>query len=98
MFRTSGTSAAAKSSPLGRALRNLAVIRAHVTLQLDHTATTPAACTSASRRWAVLRIPLSSHLHRGMTPLLDSWCLRKLLCAGRWRLTAAGSDDVTTSG
>src|SRR6202522_719751 len=40
MFRTSGTSAAGKSSPLGRALRNLAVIRTHVTLQLDHTATT----------------------------------------------------------
>jgi 3-hydroxy-9,10-secoandrosta-1,3,5(10)-triene-9,17-dione monooxygenase len=39
MFRTSGTSAAGKSSPLGRALRNLAVIRTHVTLQLDHTAT-----------------------------------------------------------
>jgi 3-hydroxy-9,10-secoandrosta-1,3,5(10)-triene-9,17-dione monooxygenase len=38
MFRTAGTSAAAKSSPLGRALRNLAVIRTHVTLQLDHTA------------------------------------------------------------
>ncbi len=38
MFRTSGTSAAAKSSPLGRALRNLAVVRTHVTLQLDHTA------------------------------------------------------------
>jgi 3-hydroxy-9,10-secoandrosta-1,3,5(10)-triene-9,17-dione monooxygenase len=39
MFRTSGTSAASKSSPLGRALRNLAVIRTHVTLQFDHTAT-----------------------------------------------------------
>lgn len=39
MFRTSGTSAATKSSPLGRALRNLAVIRTHVTLQSDHTAT-----------------------------------------------------------
>ncbi len=39
MFRTSGTSAAAKNSPIGRALRNLAVIRTHVTLQLDHTAT-----------------------------------------------------------
>ena len=39
MFRTSGTSAAGKASPLGRALRNLAVIRTHVTLQLDHTAT-----------------------------------------------------------
>jgi 3-hydroxy-9,10-secoandrosta-1,3,5(10)-triene-9,17-dione monooxygenase len=39
MFRTSGTSAASKSSPLGRTLRNLAVIRTHVTLQLDHTAT-----------------------------------------------------------
>jgi 3-hydroxy-9,10-secoandrosta-1,3,5(10)-triene-9,17-dione monooxygenase len=38
MFRTSGTSAASKSSPLGRTLRNLAVIRTHVTLQLDHTA------------------------------------------------------------
>jgi 3-hydroxy-9,10-secoandrosta-1,3,5(10)-triene-9,17-dione monooxygenase len=38
MFRTSGTSAAAKSSPLGRTLRNLAVIRTHVTLQSDHTA------------------------------------------------------------
>jgi len=38
MFRTAGTSAASKSSPLGRALRNLAVIRTHVTLQLDHTA------------------------------------------------------------
>jgi len=38
MFRTRGTSAA-KSSPLGRALRNLAVIRTHVTLQLYHTAT-----------------------------------------------------------
>lgn len=39
MFRTSGTSAASKNSPLGRALRNLAVIRTHVTLQHDHTAT-----------------------------------------------------------
>jgi len=39
MFRTAGTSAAAKSSPLGRALRNLAVIRTHVTLHFDHTAT-----------------------------------------------------------
>ena len=38
MFRTSGTSAAAKSSPLGRTLRNLAVVRTHVTLQFDHTA------------------------------------------------------------
>jgi 3-hydroxy-9,10-secoandrosta-1,3,5(10)-triene-9,17-dione monooxygenase len=39
MFRTSGTAGAAKSSPLGRVLRNLAVIRTHVTLQSDHTAT-----------------------------------------------------------
>jgi 3-hydroxy-9,10-secoandrosta-1,3,5(10)-triene-9,17-dione monooxygenase len=38
MFRTSGTSAAAKGSPLGRTLRNLAVIRTHITVQLDHTA------------------------------------------------------------
>jgi len=39
MFRTSGTSAAAKTAPLGRALRNLAVIRTHVTLQTPHTTT-----------------------------------------------------------
>jgi 3-hydroxy-9,10-secoandrosta-1,3,5(10)-triene-9,17-dione monooxygenase len=39
MFRTSGTSAASKTSALGRTLRNLAVIRTHVTLQHDHTAT-----------------------------------------------------------
>ncbi|HTR39161.1 MAG TPA: hypothetical protein VMH80_24965 [Bryobacteraceae bacterium] len=39
MFRTSGTSAANKAAPLGRALRNLAVIRTHVTLQTDHTST-----------------------------------------------------------
>jgi len=38
MFRTSGTSAANKAAPLGRVLRNLAVVRTHVTLQLDHTA------------------------------------------------------------
>jgi len=38
MFRTSGTSAAATTAPLGRYLRNLAVIRTHVTLQHDHTA------------------------------------------------------------
>jgi len=37
MFRTSGTSAAAKSAPLGRYFRNLAVIRTHVTVQQDHT-------------------------------------------------------------
>ena len=38
MFRTSGTSAASKAAPLGRYFRNLAVIRTHVTQQLDHTA------------------------------------------------------------
>jgi 3-hydroxy-9,10-secoandrosta-1,3,5(10)-triene-9,17-dione monooxygenase len=38
LFRTSGTSAAAKNSPLARILRNLAVTRTHVTLQTDHTA------------------------------------------------------------
>jgi 3-hydroxy-9,10-secoandrosta-1,3,5(10)-triene-9,17-dione monooxygenase len=38
MFRTSGTSAAAKAAPLGRYFRNLAVIRTHVTMQRDHTA------------------------------------------------------------
>ena len=38
MFRTSGTSAAAKTALLGRYFRNLAVIRTHVTTQKDHTA------------------------------------------------------------
>jgi len=38
MFRTSGTSAANKTAPLGRYFRNLAVIRTHITLQHDHTA------------------------------------------------------------
>ena len=38
MFRTAGTSSAAKTAPLGRYFRNLAVIRTHVTLQVDHTA------------------------------------------------------------
>lgn len=37
MFRTSGTSAAAKTAPLGRYFRNLAVIRTHITTQRDHT-------------------------------------------------------------
>ena len=39
MLRTSGTSAATKTAPLGRYFRNLAVIRTHVTMQSDHTAT-----------------------------------------------------------
>jgi len=38
MLRTSGTSAVAKTSPLGRYFRNLAVIRTHITLQHHHTA------------------------------------------------------------
>jgi 3-hydroxy-9,10-secoandrosta-1,3,5(10)-triene-9,17-dione monooxygenase len=38
MFQTSGTSAAAKTAPLGRYFRNLAVIRTHITLQCNHTA------------------------------------------------------------
>jgi len=38
MFRTSGTSAATKTAPLGRYFRNLAVIRTHITTQRDHTA------------------------------------------------------------
>jgi 3-hydroxy-9,10-secoandrosta-1,3,5(10)-triene-9,17-dione monooxygenase len=38
MFRTSGTSAAAKTAPLGRYFRNLAVIRTHITMQSDQTA------------------------------------------------------------
>jgi 3-hydroxy-9,10-secoandrosta-1,3,5(10)-triene-9,17-dione monooxygenase len=37
MFRTAGSASAAKSSPLGRYFRNLAVIRTHITLQLSHT-------------------------------------------------------------
>lgn len=38
MFRTAGTSSATSTAPLGRYFRNLAVIRTHLTLQLDHTA------------------------------------------------------------
>jgi len=38
MLRTSGTSAASKSAPLGRYFRNLAVLRTHITMQRDHTA------------------------------------------------------------
>jgi len=38
MFRTAGSSSATASSPLGRYFRNLAVIRTHITLQLDRTA------------------------------------------------------------
>jgi 3-hydroxy-9,10-secoandrosta-1,3,5(10)-triene-9,17-dione monooxygenase len=38
MLSTSGTSAAAKTAPLGRYFRNLAVIRTHITMQRDHTA------------------------------------------------------------
>ncbi len=38
MFRTAGTSSATATAPLGRAFRNLAVIRTHITLQSDHTA------------------------------------------------------------
>jgi 3-hydroxy-9,10-secoandrosta-1,3,5(10)-triene-9,17-dione monooxygenase len=37
MFRTGGSSAAAKSSPLGRYFRSLAVIRTHIGTQRDHT-------------------------------------------------------------
>lgn len=38
MLRTSGTSAASKTAPLGRYFRNLAIIRTHVTMQHEHTA------------------------------------------------------------
>ena len=38
MLRTSGTSAAGKTAPLGRYFRNLAVMRTHITMQPDHTA------------------------------------------------------------
>jgi len=37
MFRTAGSASAAKSSRLGRYFRNMAVIRTHITLQIDHT-------------------------------------------------------------
>jgi 3-hydroxy-9,10-secoandrosta-1,3,5(10)-triene-9,17-dione monooxygenase len=37
-LRTSGTSAASKTAPLGRYFRNLAILRTHVTMQRDHTA------------------------------------------------------------
>jgi 3-hydroxy-9,10-secoandrosta-1,3,5(10)-triene-9,17-dione monooxygenase len=37
LFRTSGSSSAKPDSPLGRVFRNLAVIRTHVTVQLDQT-------------------------------------------------------------
>jgi 3-hydroxy-9,10-secoandrosta-1,3,5(10)-triene-9,17-dione monooxygenase len=39
MFRTAGSSAAKKSSALGRYFKNLAVIRTHITVQLHHTST-----------------------------------------------------------
>jgi 3-hydroxy-9,10-secoandrosta-1,3,5(10)-triene-9,17-dione monooxygenase len=38
MFRTAGSSSAATSAPLGRYFRDLAVIRTHITLQIDRTA------------------------------------------------------------
>jgi len=38
MFRTAGSSSAAASAPLGRYFRNLAMIRTHITLQIDRTA------------------------------------------------------------
>ena len=38
MFRTGGSAPAARSSAMGRRFRNLAVIRTHITLQLQHTA------------------------------------------------------------
>jgi 3-hydroxy-9,10-secoandrosta-1,3,5(10)-triene-9,17-dione monooxygenase len=39
MFRTAGSSAAKKTSALARYFRNLAVIRTHTTMQIDHTST-----------------------------------------------------------
>jgi 3-hydroxy-9,10-secoandrosta-1,3,5(10)-triene-9,17-dione monooxygenase len=42
MFRTAGSSSTTKTSALGRYFRNLAVIRTHTILQLDHTATNAA--------------------------------------------------------
>jgi len=37
MFRTGGTSSTKKDAPLGRYFKNLAVIRTHITAQMDHT-------------------------------------------------------------
>jgi 3-hydroxy-9,10-secoandrosta-1,3,5(10)-triene-9,17-dione monooxygenase len=37
MFRTAGSASAGKSSRLGRYFRNMAVIRTHITLQIEHT-------------------------------------------------------------
>jgi 3-hydroxy-9,10-secoandrosta-1,3,5(10)-triene-9,17-dione monooxygenase len=37
MFRTGGTSSTKKDAPLGRYFKNLAVIRTHITVQMDHT-------------------------------------------------------------
>jgi 3-hydroxy-9,10-secoandrosta-1,3,5(10)-triene-9,17-dione monooxygenase len=37
MFRTGGSASAGKSSPLGRCFRNMAVLRTHITMQIDHT-------------------------------------------------------------
>jgi 3-hydroxy-9,10-secoandrosta-1,3,5(10)-triene-9,17-dione monooxygenase len=42
MFRTAGSSSTTKTAALGRYFRNLAVIRTHTILQLDHTATNAA--------------------------------------------------------
>jgi 3-hydroxy-9,10-secoandrosta-1,3,5(10)-triene-9,17-dione monooxygenase len=39
MFRTAGSSVAKKTSALARYFKNLAVIRTHITVQLDHTST-----------------------------------------------------------
>jgi len=39
LFRSAGTSAATKMSTLGRYFRDLAVMRTHLVLQLDHTST-----------------------------------------------------------
>jgi len=37
MFRTGGSASAGKSSALGRYFRNMAVLRTHITMQIDHT-------------------------------------------------------------
>jgi 3-hydroxy-9,10-secoandrosta-1,3,5(10)-triene-9,17-dione monooxygenase len=37
MFRTGGSASAGRSSAMGRCFRNMAVLRTHITMQIDHT-------------------------------------------------------------
>jgi 3-hydroxy-9,10-secoandrosta-1,3,5(10)-triene-9,17-dione monooxygenase len=62
MFRTAGSSAAKKSSALGRYFKNLAVIRTHITVQLHHIYK----CGATALRCASIECDV------GTKPLLDS--------------------------